>query len=268
MKSSKSLTRDGFDHFVHMPALFMSLTKTAPHKKAACIHDCVFGTFKHRFLQNTRTRLRISTSKYTRACALILIVEFHRWSDRMEILTDGAVRDLIRRERIRVTSDLTTRQRNEIQYYQQQGKLAYFKNGKLRVEDRRPHPSGHRRPHPSQRSQQEHRGYHDDHDFRDHEDWPLPHRPDREATSEVWNQRSHRKWKDDRNQTRRREDDSRYKYCGQQRDRNASDRNGPSKQPIGTMHDHGRYQQQRDECPIRTARSPHIRHHVTRTTGK
>ena len=92
-------------------------------------------------------------------------------------------------------SDLTTRQMNEIQYYPQQGKLAYFKNGKLRVEDRRPHPLGDRRPHPSQRSQQEHRGYHDDHDFRDLEDWPLRHRPDLEATSEVWNQRSHRKWR-------------------------------------------------------------------------
>ena len=161
----------------------------------------------------------------------------------MEILTDGALRDLLKQEGIRVTSDLTTRQRNEIQFYHQQGKLAYFKNGKLRVEDRRPHPSGDRRPHPSQRSQQEHRGYHDDHEFRDHEDWPLPHRPDRE-TSEVWNQRSHRKWKDDRNQTRRREDDSRYKYHGQQRDRNASDRNGPSNQP--RHYDQGRHHQQRD----------------------
>ena len=144
-----------------------------------------------------------------------LIAEFHRWSDRMEILTDGALWDLLRQEGIRVTSGPTTRQRNEIQYYHQQGKLAYFKNGKLRVEERRPHPSGDRQPYPSQRSQQEHRGYHDDHDFRDHEDWPLPHRPDRE-TSEVGNQRSHRKWKDDRNQTRRSEDDSLYKYRGQQ----------------------------------------------------
>ena len=40
-----------------------------------------------------------------------LIVEFHRWSDRMKILTDRALRDLLRREGIRVTSDLTTRQK-------------------------------------------------------------------------------------------------------------------------------------------------------------
>ena len=43
-----------------------------------------------------------------------LVVEFHRWIDRIEILTDGALRDLLRQEAIRVTSDLTTRQRNEI----------------------------------------------------------------------------------------------------------------------------------------------------------
>ena len=53
-----------------------------------------------------------------------LIVEFHRWSDRMEILTDRALRDLLRGEGIRVTSNLTTRQRSEIQFYHQQGKLA------------------------------------------------------------------------------------------------------------------------------------------------
>ena len=84
-----------------------------------------------------------------------LIVEFHRWSDRLEILTDRALRDLLRREGIRVTSDLTTRQRSEIPSFHQPGKLAYFKNGKLRVEtDRRPHP-----PH---RSQQGHRSNHDE----------------------------------------------------------------------------------------------------------
>ena len=55
-----------------------------------------------------------------------LIVEFHRWSDRLEILTDRALRDLLRKEGIRVTSDLTTRQRSEIPFYHQQGKLACF----------------------------------------------------------------------------------------------------------------------------------------------
>ena len=40
--------------------------------------------------------------------------------------------------------------------------------------------------------------------------------------SDVWNQRSHKKWQDDRNQRRRSEDDCRYKYRAQQGDRNAS----------------------------------------------
>ena len=71
-----------------------------------------------------------------------LIVEFQRWSDRMDIVTDKTLRDLLRAEGIRVTSDLTIRQRSEIQFYHQQGKLAYFKNGKLHFEtDGRPHPS-------------------------------------------------------------------------------------------------------------------------------
>ena len=206
---------------------------------ADALNECSSSrTWEHSDIQRAH---RIGARRQRNDQPRPLIVEFHRWSDRMEILNDGALRDLLRQEGIRVTSDLTTRQRNEIQYYHQQGKFAYFKKGKLRVEDRRPHPSGDRQPHPSQRSQQEHRGYHDDHDFRDHEDWPLPHRPDRE-TLEVWNQCSHRKWKDDRNQTRRREDDSRYKYRGQQRDRNASDRNGLPNQP--RHYDQGRYHHQ------------------------
>ena len=36
-----------------------------------------------------------------------LIVEFHGWSDRMEILTDRTLRDLLRREGIRVTDHST-----------------------------------------------------------------------------------------------------------------------------------------------------------------
>ena len=85
---------------------------------------------------------------------------------------------------------------DEIQFYHQQGKLAYFKNGKLRVEDRLLHPS--------QRSQQEHRSYHDDHDLRDHEDWPLPHRIDRDVgclepalTQEMarWQKSEEKKWR-------------------------------------------------------------------------
>ena len=69
-----------------------------------------------------------------------LIVTFHRWSDKMEILNDTSSRDLLRREGIRVSSELTTRQRDEVQRYRRQGKIAYYKNGRLQVEERRANP--------------------------------------------------------------------------------------------------------------------------------
>ena len=70
-----------------------------------------------------------------------LIVRFHRWSDKMEILNDTIFRDLLRREGIRVSSDLTTRQREEVQHYRRQGKIAYYKSGRLQVEERRTNSS-------------------------------------------------------------------------------------------------------------------------------
>ena len=70
-----------------------------------------------------------------------LIVTFHRWSDKMEILSDTSSRDLLRREGIRVSSELTTRQRDEVQRYRRQGKIAYSKNGRLQVAERRADPA-------------------------------------------------------------------------------------------------------------------------------
>ena len=66
-----------------------------------------------------------------------MIVTFHRWSDKMEILNDTSSRDLLRREGIRVSSELTTRQRDEVQRYRRQGKIAYYRNGRLQVEEKR-----------------------------------------------------------------------------------------------------------------------------------
>ena len=70
-----------------------------------------------------------------------MIVTFHRWSDKMEILNDTSSRDLLRLEGIKVSSELTTRQRDEVQQYRQQGKIAYYKNGRLQVEERRANPA-------------------------------------------------------------------------------------------------------------------------------
>ena len=91
----------------------------------------------------------------------------------MEILTDKTLRDLLRREGISVTSDLTTRHRSEIQFYHQEGKLAYLKNGKLQV-------ATDRRPPPPYRGQQGHRSNHDNHGCREDENWPFSPRPDRD----------------------------------------------------------------------------------------
>ena len=59
----------------------------------------------------------------------------------MEILNDTCSRDLLRRDGIRVSSELTTRQRDEVQRYRRQGKIAYYKNGRLQVEERRANPA-------------------------------------------------------------------------------------------------------------------------------
>ena len=68
----------------------------------------------------------------------LVIVQFHRWNDKMEILGDKRMRNLMRKEDIRVTSDLTTRQRSMVDFYKQQGKTAFYRNGKLQVVDRQP----------------------------------------------------------------------------------------------------------------------------------
>ena len=79
---------------------------------------------------------RIGDSRRRSSQPRPLIVRFHRWSDKMIILNDSSLRDRLRREGIKVSADLTTRQREEIQYHRSNGKIAYFKNGRLRVEDR------------------------------------------------------------------------------------------------------------------------------------
>ena len=45
-----------------------------------------------------------------------VIVRFHRWCDKMEVFNDTVARDLLRRDGVRVSSELTTRQRDEIRH--------------------------------------------------------------------------------------------------------------------------------------------------------
>ena len=65
-----------------------------------------------------------------------LIVQFYRWRDKMAILNDRNLRDKLRRAGIKVTSDLTSRQRDTLDFYRSQGKIAYYRNGRLHFADR------------------------------------------------------------------------------------------------------------------------------------
>ena len=69
-----------------------------------------------------------------------LIVRYHWWSDKMEVLNDTVARGLLRHDGIRVSSELTTRQRDEVRRYRRQGKVAYYKNDRRQVEERQATP--------------------------------------------------------------------------------------------------------------------------------
>ena len=53
-----------------------------------------------------------------------LIVQFYRWKDKMAILNDRNLRDKLRRAGIKVTSVLTSRQRDTLDFYRSQEKIA------------------------------------------------------------------------------------------------------------------------------------------------
>ena len=67
-----------------------------------------------------------------------IVVHMHRWADKMDILRDQQMRDALRRDNIRVASELTTRQRGMVDFHTKQGKKAYYWKGKLQVEDKPP----------------------------------------------------------------------------------------------------------------------------------
>lgn len=69
-----------------------------------------------------------------------MIVQFHRWSDKMVLLSDKNVRDKLRTAGIKVASDLTRLQANNISKAREEGKFAFYKNGQLYTEPRRTSP--------------------------------------------------------------------------------------------------------------------------------
>lgn len=67
-----------------------------------------------------------------------LLVQFCHGQDKIFILKDQELRDGLRQNNIRVTSDLTTRQKNIMDFHRSQGKVAYFFKGRLHVKERPP----------------------------------------------------------------------------------------------------------------------------------
>ena len=62
-----------------------------------------------------------------------LIVSFCHADRKLAILRDSHLRDGLRENGIRVSADLTPRQRDQVQQLKNQGKQAYYKNGRLHV---------------------------------------------------------------------------------------------------------------------------------------
>lgn len=65
-----------------------------------------------------------------------MIIKF-RLNDKMHLMNNKAVKDKLRASDVRVANDLTRRQVTNITQAYEEGKYAYYKNGKLHVEDRR-----------------------------------------------------------------------------------------------------------------------------------
>ena len=65
-----------------------------------------------------------------------LIAKFTRWSDVDAILKDREARERMKKDGLRVSTDLTRRQMSQIKEAQANGKFAYFKRGHLVVEER------------------------------------------------------------------------------------------------------------------------------------
>ena len=65
-----------------------------------------------------------------------VVVQMHRWTDKMDILQDQEMREALRKDNIRIASELTTRQRGMVDFHARQGKRAFFWKGKLQVEEK------------------------------------------------------------------------------------------------------------------------------------
>jgi hypothetical protein len=80
-----------------------------------------------------------------------VIVRFKQFEDKMDILRDSDLREAMREDNIRVTSDLTSHQRNILDFHKSQGKVAYYVGGRLHVSEQQQVQNTRREEHDSQR---------------------------------------------------------------------------------------------------------------------
>ena len=64
-----------------------------------------------------------------------LIVTFRHEDDKVLILRDRELRERLRQYGIRMAADLIPRQREQLQHFKQQGRVAYYRNGRLHVQN-------------------------------------------------------------------------------------------------------------------------------------
>lgn len=86
------------------------------------------------------TAHRIGSSRHQRQQPRPVVVRFYRRRDKVEVLSNKELRDGLRREGVRVSAELTVHQREQVQHYREPGIQAFFRNGKLQINDTRPLP--------------------------------------------------------------------------------------------------------------------------------
>ena len=68
-----------------------------------------------------------------------MIVKFNRWKDKMTVLSNRQFRDNLENRGTKVANDLTRNQAAIVAAARRDGKMAFFKKGKLKVEPRGPY---------------------------------------------------------------------------------------------------------------------------------
>ena len=92
-------------------------------------------TWRHSDIESTHRIGQVHKTSRHRLCPLI--VTFSHGNDKLSFLRDSRLREELRKNGIKVAADLTPRQRDQLQHYKERGKVAYYKNGRPHVENRR-----------------------------------------------------------------------------------------------------------------------------------